>query len=51
MVSVKLTDWFRDRLHDVSSTLIDLSCCMELDPLAEGMVFLHQCTESRIEPF
>lgn len=43
MVSVKLSYWFRDRLHGVSSSLTALCSYMALDPLTEGMVFLYQC--------
>ena len=32
MVLVNLTDWLRDRLHDVSSTFTDLSSYMKLAP-------------------
>ena len=41
-----MTDWFRDSLHDVSSTLTDPSNYMKLDPPTEEMVSLYQCAES-----
>ena len=44
MVSVKLSYWFRDRLHDVSSPLTALCSYMALDPLVERILF---CTSAQ----
>ena len=39
-----MTDWFRDRLHDVSSTLTDPSNYMKLDPPTEDR---YLCTSAQ----